>query len=282
MAEPQIAPAPRRARGRPRGTGIDDATLIVRIADLLRSDEQLKPTTAIKRLGITDPSVIRRLRDKLRGRETVAPSTSTTETPPERPRRVAAALPAAMATTPPATATAPPAQPSTPTADAKFPQVPESEQEKRTRNALLLAAYLEALAKTASPSTAAQTPPRAPEPPTPIEPPPPQSPPAEARAPEPPEPPFRFPGMPPFLQPFRQSPIAPAPGASPNSQLEGMKLAVEAMTSMTRLQLHITQNAMTYSPMALMLQGQAFVGQMLLASFTGQLDAAKRKPKEEK
>ena len=61
-----------------------------------------------------------------------------------------------------------------------------------------------------------------------------------------------------------------------------MKLAVEAMTSMTRLQLHITQNAMSYSPMALMLQGQAFVGQMLLASFTGQLDAAKRKPKEEK
>ncbi len=86
--------------------------------------------------------------------------------------------------------------------------------------------------------------------------------------------------MPPFLQPFHKSaPAAPA-AASPTQQLEGMKLAVEAMTTMTKLQLHITENAFAYSPLAMMLQGQAMVGQMLLASFTGQLDALKpKKPK---
>jgi hypothetical protein len=51
-------------RGRPKGTGLDDASHLRAIAGLIAADPELKPTTAIKALGITDPSVIRRLRDK--------------------------------------------------------------------------------------------------------------------------------------------------------------------------------------------------------------------------
>lgn len=53
------------ARGRPKGTGLDDTSRIRQIEALLDADPGLKPTTAIKAIGITDPSVIRRLRDKL-------------------------------------------------------------------------------------------------------------------------------------------------------------------------------------------------------------------------
>ena len=51
-------------RGRPKGTGLNDAAQLRAIANLMAADPDLKPTTAIKHLGITDPSVIRRLRDK--------------------------------------------------------------------------------------------------------------------------------------------------------------------------------------------------------------------------
>lgn len=54
----------RNRRGRPKGTGIDDRGHLQRIAAMLASDPELKPTTAIKSLGVTDPSIIRRLRDK--------------------------------------------------------------------------------------------------------------------------------------------------------------------------------------------------------------------------
>jgi hypothetical protein len=51
-------------RGRPKGSGLNDAAQLRAIAGLMAADPDLKPTTAIKTLGITDPSVIRRLRDK--------------------------------------------------------------------------------------------------------------------------------------------------------------------------------------------------------------------------
>jgi hypothetical protein len=51
-------------RGRPKGTGLNDAAQLRAIAGLLAADPALKPTTAIKTLGISDPSIIRRLRDK--------------------------------------------------------------------------------------------------------------------------------------------------------------------------------------------------------------------------
>jgi hypothetical protein len=52
------------SRGRPKGTGLNDAAQLQAIADLIAADPTLRPTTAIKTLGVSDPSVIRRLRDK--------------------------------------------------------------------------------------------------------------------------------------------------------------------------------------------------------------------------
>ena len=52
------------SRGRPKGTGLNDAAQLRAIAGLMATNPDLKPTTAIKTLGITDPSAIRRLRDK--------------------------------------------------------------------------------------------------------------------------------------------------------------------------------------------------------------------------
>jgi hypothetical protein len=51
-------------RGRPIGTGIDDGDRIARLAELLKTQPQLKTTTAIRVMGFSDPSTIRRLRDK--------------------------------------------------------------------------------------------------------------------------------------------------------------------------------------------------------------------------
>jgi hypothetical protein len=56
------------ARGRPKGSGIDDEDLLREIARLSLADPELRPTTAIKRLGHTNPSTIRRVRDKFRAR----------------------------------------------------------------------------------------------------------------------------------------------------------------------------------------------------------------------
>lgn len=292
MAELLNAPAPSRARGRPKGTGIDDGVLLGRIGDLLRVDPFLKSTTAIKRLGISDASIIRRLRNKMKSggktAETRTPEPAPQTLPLQQPRTVGPDQPPTPTMRPmPAQQPIQAANPSAATA--------ETEQDKRTRNALLLAAYLEALAKSAPQLS---VPPAAPDrseslprdsTPAPISPAPEPTPPTQPRPQvaqsasplptiEPPAAPFNFPGMPPFLQPFRQAGATPGPLAESTNQLAGLKLAVEAMTSMTRLQLHITENAMAYSPMALMLQGQAFIGQMLLASFTGQLDATKKKP----
>ena len=59
-------------RGRPKGSGIDDSSVLQAIANAIAADDNLKPTTAIRGLGITDPSTIRRLRDKFKkNRETL-------------------------------------------------------------------------------------------------------------------------------------------------------------------------------------------------------------------
>jgi hypothetical protein len=52
------------ARGRPKGTGVDDAGALMAIADIMAANPGMKTTTAIKALGISNPSVVRRLRDK--------------------------------------------------------------------------------------------------------------------------------------------------------------------------------------------------------------------------
>jgi hypothetical protein len=56
------------ARGRPKGTGLDDAGPLAAIAELIAANPGMKPTTAIKALGISDPSTVRRLRDKYQQR----------------------------------------------------------------------------------------------------------------------------------------------------------------------------------------------------------------------
>ena len=56
----------KRGRGRPKGSGIDDAALLGNVRALLAADPVASPTTAIKRAGVSDPSAVRRLRDKLR------------------------------------------------------------------------------------------------------------------------------------------------------------------------------------------------------------------------
>jgi hypothetical protein len=57
-------PSVKPARGRPKGTGLDDRSVVQNVIQLVESNPALKPTTAIKSLGVTDPSAIRRLRDK--------------------------------------------------------------------------------------------------------------------------------------------------------------------------------------------------------------------------
>jgi len=52
------------ARGRPKGTGLNDADRLAAMAKLIAANPGMKPTTAIKAMGITNPSAIRRLRDK--------------------------------------------------------------------------------------------------------------------------------------------------------------------------------------------------------------------------
>ena len=53
-------------RGRPVGSGIDDRERLSQIAQMLASNPEMKPTTAIRAIGIVDPSAVRRLRDKLK------------------------------------------------------------------------------------------------------------------------------------------------------------------------------------------------------------------------
>jgi hypothetical protein len=54
----------RTARGRPKGSGLDDRSRLRAVAELMAGNPALKTTTAIKSTGISDPSTIRRLRDK--------------------------------------------------------------------------------------------------------------------------------------------------------------------------------------------------------------------------
>lgn len=72
--------APRR--GRPKGTGIDDADRIARLMELLKVKPELKPTTAIRLMGFSDPSAIRRLRDKYKVFATSAHSSASSNAIP--------------------------------------------------------------------------------------------------------------------------------------------------------------------------------------------------------
>jgi len=68
-------------RGRPTGSGLDDRAQLRRIAELIKADPSLKPTTAIKAVGVSDPSAIRRLRDKLKADAQGEPAHSASPSP---------------------------------------------------------------------------------------------------------------------------------------------------------------------------------------------------------
>jgi hypothetical protein len=68
-------------RGRPIGTGIDDSDRLARLAELLKTQPDLKPTTAIRVMGFSDPSTIRRLRDKFKAFQAPAMTAAATPAP---------------------------------------------------------------------------------------------------------------------------------------------------------------------------------------------------------
>lgn len=68
-------------RGRPIGTGIDDSDRIERLAELLKTQPDLRPTTAIRVMGFSDPSTIRRLRDKYKACQTSSQTSSLSSNP---------------------------------------------------------------------------------------------------------------------------------------------------------------------------------------------------------
>ena len=72
-------------RGLPIGTGIDDSDRIARLAELLKTQPDLKPTTAIRVMGFSDPSTIRRLRDKYKAFQASAQASAITAAPNTAP-----------------------------------------------------------------------------------------------------------------------------------------------------------------------------------------------------
>lgn len=88
--------AQKTGRGRPKGTGLNDAAQLRAIAGLMATNPDLKPTTAIKTLGITDPSVIRRLRDKF----SVVEGELIAEIAPQLPLGINVPVPVGLTTAP--------------------------------------------------------------------------------------------------------------------------------------------------------------------------------------
>jgi hypothetical protein len=278
-------------RGRPKGSGIDDTATLQRVAALLSADRRMKPTTAIKQVGVSDPSVVRRLREKLKTSSIVpaptqaapfvdaAPSTSR---PPQSRRKHLTnhKTRRATVTTHPTVrkqlgghspATLPPTDQPSP-----------DELAKRQRESAMLAAYLKAMIETATKSSSPTPQPTAPRSTNPNEVAPNSSTtqkPEQAAQSAPAPNGFQFPGFPPFMQPFlpKQQPATPAV----QKQMDGLKLSVEAMTALARLQLHFYENALSSSPLGFMLQGQTMMGQMMLAAFTGR-GVAQKKPETDK
>ena len=273
-------------RGRPKGSGIDDTATLQRVAALLSADRRMKPTTAIKQVGVSDPSVVRRLREKLKA-NLVAPTAvqaaptldsvpETSRTPRSRRKQVVShkttratgtAYPAVKKPTGgPTPATLPPADQPSP-----------DEIAKRQRESAMLAAYLKAMIETAAKSSSPSPQPTAPRSTNPTEAAPntstvqkPEHTAQNAPAPNG----FQFPGFPPYMQPFLPKPQPATPAVQ--KQMDGLKLSVEAMTALARLQLHFYENALSSSPLGFMLQGQTMMGQMMLAAFTGRGVAPKK------
>lgn len=296
MADLVTDQIPRR-RGRPKGTGIDDSTVLRQIYGLMAADRSLKPTTAIKQCGIDNPSIVRRLREKLKSSPAEPRKAAAGPRAPSRSTTRATKLTALEPSTKP-----PPSTPPTPASnnDANSPRPTSASldpvsadtaarEAQKTREAALLAAYLKALQQTAVPPldeerSALRLPPEhQSRPPENAEPQPRQQPrdrieTQPATSPNPfaafqpqsagmPPAGMMFPFFPPFMQPFAPKP--PPPNPMVQNQMEALRLSVEVMTAMTKLQMFAYQNTLAATPLGNMLQAQTMMGQMLLASFAG-------------
>lgn len=245
-----MAEVPRK-RGRPKGSGIDDGTMLAAIARLRAVDPDLKPTTAIRKLGITDPSVVRRLRDKLkdwpavtRAAQSSLLATSKTEplSPSTRKKKQSRGLPGRISN--PILVNQDPSQARSGTQDQNpkpsGQAPPTTIADKPTEN-------------TAAP--AESTKPRSDQHPTKV-----TAPEADATS----------------------STAADYSGGSQRSdsqmiasqvidpQLEAMRLAAEAAAAMSRLYLHCLTYANQMTPLALALRGQTMTSQWLAAAMAGQ------------
>lgn len=238
-------------RGRPKGTGIDDADTLAAIADLMGADPELRPTTAIKKAGVTDPSIVRRLREKLK-----APA----EAPP-------AGLPAIAAV---AVRPAPPAKPA---------------NNKATPQSIALASALaEAAAKRPIKPAPAQK--HSPKPtvsravhaaPTQVPAPPPDAPAAsKPAAPQPPRgaQPGPVPSAAPAQEPKRHEyfalPLLPAHGDDTGPAADILRASVEAATAITRLQMELFEQMLRLSPLSMILKQQKTITQAVTAALATQ------------
>jgi hypothetical protein len=104
-----------RKRGRPKGTGINDHEMLLKIAHLLVAEPTKKRTTAIKEIGVTNASVVRRLRDKYQEEEAsllaevhAASAPAAAVAAPKTSRKAAAAAAAIVAAAPAVVETAAP------------------------------------------------------------------------------------------------------------------------------------------------------------------------------
>jgi outer membrane biosynthesis protein TonB len=237
-------PRTSRRRGRPKGTGIDDSATLRNILAMLVANDDLKPTTAIRRTGITDPSVVRRLREKLKLEPPPALAAS--------PAEPVAQMPSNRASISPVSSQPPKSEPGQSIPVAATP----TSQPPRTQDTAARISQ-----PPAKPAKAPSTPPPKPA----------QRETAQApRTEVPPQPePQSGPG------PSASAASAPPP---PDPQLEALRLSAEAAAAMSRLYLHCVSNAAQTNPLTLALTGQTVMSQWFAGLMQAQI-AARQKPK---
>jgi hypothetical protein len=243
-----MSETPRR-RGRPKGTGIDDSATLSAVLAMLAANDDLKPTTAIRRTGVTDPSVVRRLREKLklepqeqRSNPRLVPVSRppVAATQPQKPpMRGPGSLPGASTQQPPRIqdtaarisepslnpqSNPPPVAATSRVETVKPPQPGPQSQSKSDQN---VPPPSEQTHSPTGPSASAQPPPPAPDP------------------------------------------------QLPDPQLEALRLSAEAAAAMSKLYLHCVSNATQANPLTLALSTQTMMSQWFAGLVQAQINARK-------
>ena len=265
LAAPSLRTDAIPRRGRPKGTGIDDASTLALIADLMDADPDLKPTTAIKKAGVTDPSVVRRLREKLKAPPEAPPSRGTV--------RAAPVAPAVVKTVPPKSgkpvnAAGPGTTPSSPQTIALATALAEAVAERTQKLAATKPAKKAAPSRpvVAAGPAVATTQPAAPQ----------TAPPAQPNPSAAPSPPQAQPQAGEQRESF-SLPFMPAHGDQAGAAADILRAGVEAATAITRLQMEIFEQMLRLSPLTMMLKQQKSITQAMTAAM-----AAQRKPTPKK